>query len=950
MKNSPVAYALLAGLTLCIFALDLITPLGVAVWILYVVPIALTLFGQRSDVPVIGAITCTVLMLLTLATDSPGTLGFWVAALNRVCGIVVIWTLALLAHNLLETRNRLRDEEWIRAAQTALLEDLQGERVSAEIGAITLRHLSSALDAPVGAVYAFDGDVLRLAATQGLAADVDVPGVVVPGAGLVGEAARGRSTLVVDAVPPGYFEVHSALGRRIPSHLVITPLSIDGTMQGVMELGLFTRPSLRAMTLLERVSDGVGVTLRSAAYRERMRSLLMERQRQAEELQAQQEELRVTNEELEEQSRALKASQARLEEQQADLETSNAQLSIQASELEQQKRTLQAARVEAERASQYKSDFLANMSHELRTPLNSSLILARLLADNKGGRLSDEQVRYAETIYSSGNNLLTLINDILDLSKIEAGAVEIDAVPTSLPELAQSLRQTFAPLAADKGLALSIDVAADVPGTITTDRVRLKQILTNLLSNAMKFTERGEVAVTVTRQGVGHVAFAVRDTGIGIPDDKREVIFKPFMQAHAQRAAFVRGHRPRPVDLARARPPPARRPGRGEHAWRRQHVHAGDTHHLDGAGAEAVDGTAACSGAPRPPVGRTRVHDAAGEPHAGTEAARRRRSRRAEAAEPRHPRRRRRSALRRHPVRPRARSRLRLCRRLVDRRGHGAGARSCAHRHPARRRPARRLGVDAARPVEAQPRYAAHPRPHGVGERLHAHGHAVRRDRVRAQAGAARGARDGHPRARVTDHRTPQARAGRRRRRAAAREHPPVADHRRRDDRRRRVGHRGAGAPGVDELRLRGARPEPAGRQRLRRARDDERERTALLPAGDHLHGAGTLARRGGSAATLLAIGHHQGRAVARAPARRGDAVPAPGGVAPATRGAAAVARLARARRVVRGPGHPDCRRRRAERLRPDERVRATRRDGRHRTQRARGDRARRRRNGPTSC
>ena len=259
---------------------------------------------------------------------------------------------------------------------------------------------------------------------------------------------------------------------------------------------------------------------------------------QSEELQVQGEELRVSNEELEEQGRALYESQARLEQQQAELEQTNSHLEEQAQQLEAQRDGLEQANAavqlkarEVEQASRYKSDFLANMSHELRTPLNSSLILAKLLADNANENLTDEQVKYAQTIQSSGNDLLNLINDILDLSKIEAGHVEIEPEAVSVERLANNLRQLFQPIAQDKKLEFAVEIAAECPASIETDAQRLEQVLKNLLSNAFKFTETGRVLFAARPTGNGRIALSVTDTGVGIAEEQQRSIFEAFHQA-----------------------------------------------------------------------------------------------------------------------------------------------------------------------------------------------------------------------------------------------------------------------------------------------------------------------------------------------------------------------------------------------------------------------------------
>jgi CheY-like chemotaxis protein len=523
-------YIGLGALAVVVFGVDLATPLGVAVWILYVVPLGLTLLGTIPIAPVIGAVGCTLLMLVTLTVDR-AVVEPWVAYVNRVCGIVVIWTIALLARNLIQNRNRLQAEDWIRRTRTRLLEGIQGELALAEIGERALSIVAPALGSPVSALYAHDGSVLRLVATRGLRSGADVPETFEMGAGLVGEAGRSRHPTVLTDLPGSFFAIRSALGDVLPRHLIVAPVVADGRTEGVIELGFVGLPGPRALDLLDRTQHAVAVAIRTAFYRDRLRALLAETQRQAEILTEQQERLRSVNVELEQQSLVLQASQAKLEEQQAELEATNAELEAQTETLEQQKQALTQSQQEAERASQYKSEFLANMSHELRTPLNSTLILARLLAENKDGRLSDDQVRYAETIYASGNTLLALINDILDLSKIEAGAVELHVEAVAPRDVAEATHRAFEPIAREKKLDLRVDVTQETPSTIETDGSRVQQILMNLVSNAIKFTEQGSVVLRVGPAASGRIAFEVRDTGIGISADKQQVIFEAFRQA-----------------------------------------------------------------------------------------------------------------------------------------------------------------------------------------------------------------------------------------------------------------------------------------------------------------------------------------------------------------------------------------------------------------------------------
>jgi signal transduction histidine kinase/DNA-binding response OmpR family regulator len=445
--------------------------------------------------------------------------------------VAVIWTIAILAGRLVQARNEARAEDWIKSNEARLFGELQGDLSLAQIAERSLLVLSEAFDAPVSALYAQAGDEVRLAGTRGLRTGADVPASFKLGEGLTGQAAASRKVAVLREPGADAFPIRSAFASATPRHVVAMPLRVDNDAQGVVELGVMTDPDAHALRLLERSAHTLAVAIRSATYRNRLRELLQQTQRQAEELQAQQEELRVTNEELEEQSRALEASQVRLEQQQAELEATNAQLEAQTQDLEQQRLALSVAKQDAERASRYKSEFLANMSHELRTPLNSILILAKMLAQNSGGRLSDDQVRYAETIHQSGGNLLTLINDILDLSKIEAGAVELQIEAVSLLGLANQLHQAFEPFAKDKGITLALDVAGDSPESITSDQQRLHQILSNLLSNAIKFTDHGSVTLRIAPSRDGQVTFAVTDTGVGVPEDKLGVIFDAFRQA-----------------------------------------------------------------------------------------------------------------------------------------------------------------------------------------------------------------------------------------------------------------------------------------------------------------------------------------------------------------------------------------------------------------------------------
>ncbi|CAH2811768.1 MAG: Two-component system sensor histidine kinase [uncultured Caballeronia sp.] len=420
---------------------------------------------------------------------------------------------------------------------------MRGDLDPVAIGNGILRSLVPYVGAHVAVLYSREGDMLERVAAWALPAESAVQQRIARGDGLLGQVLDEKRVIEVKDAGPGFLTVGSALASAPASHCVVVPMMVDGEVTGVLEVGFIGDESAvdDARDLLEDAAETMGMALRSAQYRSRMVELLEETQRQSEELQVQQEELRVSNEELEERGRVLMETQARLETQQAELEQTNVHLEEYTQHLERQKvelvraqKALEANALALERASQYKSEFLANMSHELRTPLNSSLILAKLLQDNKHGNLSDEQVRYAATIHSSNSDLLSLINDILDLSKVEAGQMDVQFAPVAIDGMLQSLRQSFAPIADSKRLKLVTERAEGVPEYFVTDNQRLQQVLRNLLSNAFKFTEQeGQVTVSVHKADNDENAlrFDVRDTGIGIPRDKQDLIFQAFQQA-----------------------------------------------------------------------------------------------------------------------------------------------------------------------------------------------------------------------------------------------------------------------------------------------------------------------------------------------------------------------------------------------------------------------------------
>jgi CheY-like chemotaxis protein len=420
-----------------------------------------------------------------------------------------------------------RLQAWLRSGQNELSGRMQGNQGVEQLGEAIVAFLAKYIDAQLGGLYYTDtAQHLKRIGSYGLPKE----GVETEPGGLTRQALRDNALLRISDVPDDFFPVSAGLGQSRPRHLLLAPTSVDGAPNGVLEFGFFRPIEPAQEELLRRVSEPIGVSLRAARYRRELQNLLEETQRQSEELQTQQEELRVQNEELEQQTHALQQSKERLQNQQAELEQINTQLEEQAQELEIQRDDLTNAQGELQRANTYKSEFLANMSHELRTPLNSSLILAKLLMDNREGNLNTEQVKFAQTIYSAGNDLLTLINDILDLSKIEAGKLDVRPEKVTISRLLQDLEGTFRPIAQERRLDLALSVEEGTPASIETDATRLQQILKNLLSNALKFTERGGVTLSVHRERDGRFAFAVRDTGIGIPADQHETVFEAFRQ------------------------------------------------------------------------------------------------------------------------------------------------------------------------------------------------------------------------------------------------------------------------------------------------------------------------------------------------------------------------------------------------------------------------------------
>ncbi|MBN5040919.1 response regulator [Stenotrophomonas maltophilia] len=518
-------------------ALELVVPLGYAVWLAYFLAVGVTVFQRSARAPFVVAMIACVLLVIGFNV-APASNNSSFSFVNRTIGGCAFLMIALIVSRAIQARRQAMRALWLQEAENAVASSLRGDLGPEQIAEAAATSLAGQLDAEVGAVYRLEGGRLQL--TGGMALPSGAPASLALHEGLAGQVARDERIRHLHGDDAAVLELQTSLGRLPVRERILAPLSSDGAVVGIIELGRARVGEQRDLDreLLERCAETIGLALRASLLRAQLVVLLEESQRQGEELQAQQEELRVANEELEEQSRSLLQSQSHLEEQQAELEQSNVQLEERTHELEAQKQALLVAQSQLVRnsnelaaTSRYKSEFLANMSHELRTPLNSSLILAKLLADNKDGTLTEEQVKYARAILSSNNDLLALINDILDLSRIEAGHVELSDEVVVVDSALQRLRETFEPMARQKGLALQIEADALAPSQLVVDSQRLQQILKNLLANAVKFTEHGKVSLHVRAAGNGRIRFEVCDTGIGIAREQLDVIFEAFRQA-----------------------------------------------------------------------------------------------------------------------------------------------------------------------------------------------------------------------------------------------------------------------------------------------------------------------------------------------------------------------------------------------------------------------------------
>ncbi|MFD9185503.1 HAMP domain-containing protein [Streptomyces anthocyanicus] len=444
-----------------------------------------------------------------------------------------------MVESLRETTRANQEQDWLKTNLARISGLMQGHRDLPVVAELIMDELVPLVSAQYGAFYlAEDGDdgpELRLVGSYGYPEDTARPTRIAFGRTLVGQAARSRRTIMVNELPPGYLTISSGLGEVVPAALVLLPIVVEGQVLGVIELASVAAFSQINRDFLEMLMETIGVNVNTIVANARTDELLAESQRLTGELQARSAELQTQQEELQHSNAELEDKASLLAAQNRDIEAKNLQI-------EQARQELEARAQQLSLASKYKSEFLANMSHELRTPLNSLLILAQLLAQNPSRNLTPKQVEYAGIIHSAGSDLLQLINDILDLSKVEAGKMDVSPERVTLRQLIEYVEATFRPMTSQKGLEFTVVTAPGAPADLLTDDSRLRQVLRNLLSNAVKFTERGGVELAVEPapddevpggvvRGGPVVAFRVKDTGIGIPEQNLESIFGAFQQA-----------------------------------------------------------------------------------------------------------------------------------------------------------------------------------------------------------------------------------------------------------------------------------------------------------------------------------------------------------------------------------------------------------------------------------
>jgi HAMP domain-containing protein/signal transduction histidine kinase/CheY-like chemotaxis protein len=490
--------------------------------------------------------------------------------LTRSIAVEASGEVAALKDNINEMIRNLKDQtlknteqDWLKTNLARFSRMLQGERDLSTVSNLVLSELAPLINAQHGVFYVTDRDEdghtrLNLAASYAAAKRKGLQSSYEMGEGLIGQCAVEKERMLLTNVPKTYVRISSGLGDAAPANIIVLPALFEGEVRAVIELATLGEFSETHQSFLDQLMESIGIVLNTIAANMRTEGLLEQSQLLTSELQAQQEELKKTNDRLEQQAASLRQSEELLRTKQDELQQTNAELEDKAHLLSEQNKQVEAKNREVEQAklaleekaeqlaltSKYKSEFLANMSHELRTPLNSLLILSKLLRENQQGNLSEKQVEFAKTIHDAGTDLLGLINDILDLSKIESGTVTLDVGETSFAALRDQMDRTFAQIAQDKKLAFDIDLDPDLPPSMYTDDKRVQQIIKNLLSNAFKFTDKGHVRLRVSRVKEGWssnnerlntagqvLALRVEDSGIGIPDEKQRIIFEAFQQA-----------------------------------------------------------------------------------------------------------------------------------------------------------------------------------------------------------------------------------------------------------------------------------------------------------------------------------------------------------------------------------------------------------------------------------
>ena len=439
-----------------------------------------------------------------------------------------------MIRNLKDTTLKNSEQDWLKTNLAKFSRMLQGQKDLLTVGRLILSELAPVVSAQHAVFYILDSSRepagLTLLASYAYKGQSAVGSQLGLGEGLVGQCALEKQKILLSNVPPDYIRISSGLGDAAPQNIIVLPVVFEGQVKGVLELASFERFSPTHQAFLDQLTESIGIVLNTIVANMRTEDLLKQSQSLAQELQSRQEELQQTNLELQEKARLLA-------HQNQEVERKN-------QEVEQARQALEEKAKQLALTSKYKSEFLANMSHELRTPLNSLLILSDQLSKNPDGNLNLKQTEFAKTIHSSGNDLLMLINDILDLSKIESGTVVVDVGELRLGDLQNYVERTFRHVAESKGVGFAIEMGPDLPRSVYTDAKRLQQVIKNLLSNAFKFTPEGHVSLTVKPASVGWntdndelnraaavLEFSVSDTGIGIPPDKQQIIFEAFQQA-----------------------------------------------------------------------------------------------------------------------------------------------------------------------------------------------------------------------------------------------------------------------------------------------------------------------------------------------------------------------------------------------------------------------------------